>query len=76
MRTLGAEVEPLAIAVAAADDQKVADPYGKHDVGVVDLDAEAVEKWRALARTTAWKHYAEKTAVSAELLRLAEAVTV
>ena len=74
LRALGAEVEPLAAAAAAADDQKVADLYQKHGVKVVDLDAAAVEKWRALARATAWKHYAAKTPLSAELIRLAEAV--
>jgi TRAP-type C4-dicarboxylate transport system substrate-binding protein len=75
LRSLGAEVEPLAIAAAAADDQKVAELYGKHGVTVVDLDATAVENWRTLAQATAWKNYAEKTKLAAELIRLAEAVT-
>jgi TRAP-type C4-dicarboxylate transport system substrate-binding protein len=75
LRALGAEVEQLAVAAAVADDQKVADLYGRHGVKLVDLDAAAIEKWRALARSTAWKHYAEKTPLSAELIRLAEAVT-
>ena len=35
-----------------------------------------VEKWRAIARDTAWKDYAGKTALSAELLKLAEGVQV
>ncbi len=74
LRTLGAEVEPLAITAAAADDQKVAELYSRHGVKVVDLDAAAVEKWRALARATAWKEYASKTPLSAELIKLAEAV--
>jgi len=33
-----------------------------------------VEKWRAIARETAWKDYASKSTVSAELLKLAEQV--
>ena len=74
LRALGAAAEPLATAAASADDQKVADLYEKHGVKVVDLDAAAVEKWRMLARATAWKHYAEKTPLCAELIRLAEAV--
>jgi TRAP-type C4-dicarboxylate transport system substrate-binding protein len=74
LRLLGAEVERLAVAAAAVDDQKVADLYGKHGVKVVDLDAAAIEKWRVLARATAWKHYAEKTPLSAELIRLAQDV--
>jgi TRAP-type C4-dicarboxylate transport system substrate-binding protein len=74
LRQLGSEVEPLAASAAAADDQKVADLYVRHGAKVVDLEAEAVEKWRALARATAWKHYADKTPLAAELIRLAEAV--
>jgi hypothetical protein len=33
-----------------------------------------VDKWRAIARETAWKDYAGKTALSAELLKLAEGI--
>jgi TRAP-type C4-dicarboxylate transport system substrate-binding protein len=74
LRALGTEVEQLAVAAATADDQKVAELYGRHGVKVVDLDATAVDKWRVLARATAWKHYGEKTPLSAELIKLAEAV--
>jgi TRAP-type transport system periplasmic protein len=69
---LGAEVERLAVAAASADDQKVAELYGRHGVKVVDLDSAAIERWRTLARATAWLHYAEKTPLSATLLRLAQ----
>lgn len=69
---LGAEVERLAVAAASADDQKVAELYGRHGVKVVDLDGAAIERWRTLARATAWQHYAEKTPLSATLLRLAQ----
>jgi len=74
MRMLGAEAEQQAMAAAAADDQKVAELYGRHGVTVVDLDAAAIDKWRALARATAWKRYAEKTPLSAQLIKLAESV--
>jgi hypothetical protein len=33
-----------------------------------------VEKWRAIARDTAWKDYAQKTPLSAELLKLGEGI--
>jgi hypothetical protein len=42
---------------------------------VADLDEATVEKWRAIARPTAWKDYASKTPLSAELLKLAENLT-
>jgi hypothetical protein len=41
---------------------------------VSDLDEATVDKWRAIARETAWKDYAAKSALSAELLELAEGV--
>jgi TRAP-type C4-dicarboxylate transport system substrate-binding protein len=71
---LGAEMERFATAGAVVDDQRVVDLYAKHGAKVADLNEAAIDKWRAIARTTAWKNYAEKTALSAELIRLAERV--
>lgn len=73
---IGAEMEAFGIKEAMADDQKVAEVYAKKGAKILDLDDATVEKWRAIARDTAWKDYAEKTPLSAELIKLAEAVTV
>jgi TRAP-type C4-dicarboxylate transport system substrate-binding protein len=73
---LGAELEEFGTKEAMADDQKVAEVYTKKGAKVADLDEATVEKWRELARPTAWKDYAAKTALSAELLKLAEDVHV
>jgi len=73
---IGAELEQFGTQEAMADDQKVADVYAKKGAKVADLDDAIVDKWRAIARTTAWKDYAEKTALSAELMKLAESVHV
>jgi hypothetical protein len=35
-----------------------------------------VEKWRVIARATAWKDYADRRPLSADQLKLAEAVNV
>ena len=40
------------------------------------MGANVVEKWRKIARDTAWKDYAGKTPLSAELLKLADGVQV
>jgi TRAP-type C4-dicarboxylate transport system substrate-binding protein len=72
---VGQELEEFGTKEAMADDQKVADVYAKKGAKVADLDEATVDKWRAIARTTAWKDYAGKTPLSAELLKLAEAVT-
>lgn len=73
--TLGAEMEKFALEGARADDQSVSEAYLKAGAKVHDLTDAALAKWVALARTTAWKDYAEKNAGSANLLKLAEKVT-
>jgi TRAP-type C4-dicarboxylate transport system substrate-binding protein len=72
---LGTELEEFGTKEAMADDQKVADVYAKKGAKVADLDEATVEKWRAIARNSAWKDYAAKTPLSAELLKMAEAVS-
>jgi len=73
---IGAEMEQFGMQEAMADDQKVAEVYSKKGAKVLDLDDATVEKWRAIARETAWKDYAGKTAPSAELIKLAQQVQV
>jgi TRAP-type C4-dicarboxylate transport system substrate-binding protein len=73
---LGAELEKFGTAEAMADDKTVADVYAKKGAKVADLDEKTVDKWRAIARDTAWKDYAQKTPLSAELLKLAEQIHV
>jgi TRAP-type C4-dicarboxylate transport system substrate-binding protein len=72
---LAAELEQFGTKESIADDTKVAEVYAKKGAKVVDMDDAIVDKWRAIARTTAWKDYADRTALSAELLKLAEAVS-
>jgi TRAP-type transport system periplasmic protein len=73
---LGVEMEAFGTKEAMADDQKVAQVYAKAGASVNDLDDPIVDKWRAIARETAWKDYAAKTPLAAELLQLAEQVHV
>jgi TRAP-type C4-dicarboxylate transport system substrate-binding protein len=73
---IGLEMEEFATKEAIADDKNVAEVYGKKGAKVLDLDDAIVDKWRAIARDTAWKDYAGKTALSAELIKLAEAIPV
>src|SRR6266436_8749778 len=74
--SLGVEMEQFGTSEAMADDQKVADVYSKKGAKVFDLDEATVDKWRAIARESAWKDYAQKTPVAAELLKLAEGIQV
>jgi TRAP-type C4-dicarboxylate transport system substrate-binding protein len=73
---LGRELEEFGTREAMADDEKVADVYAKKGAKVSDLDEATVEKWRMIARDTAWKDYAAKSPLSAELLKLAQGVGV
>jgi TRAP-type C4-dicarboxylate transport system substrate-binding protein len=73
---LGLEMEEFGTTEAMADDKNVAEVYAKKGAKVLDLDDAIVDKWRVIARDTAWKDYAEKTALSAELIKLAEGVAV
>ena len=73
---LGLEAEKFGTQEAIADDKKVAEVYAAKGAKIADLDEKIVDKWRAIARDTAWKDYAQKTALSAELLKLAEGVHV
>ena len=72
--TIGAEMEKFALEGARADDAQVADAYIKAGAKVHDLTEDALAKWVALAKTSAWKDYAEKNEGSARLLKLAEKV--
>lgn len=68
---VGAEMEAFGRVGAEDDDNLVAQVYEKAGAKVYDLDAATVEKWRDIARNTAWKDYAAKTANTAKLLKLA-----
>jgi len=69
---VGVEMEKFGTEQARVDDKQVAEIYAKTGAKVVDLDEKAIKKWQALARDTAWKDYAEKSAGCARILKLAE----
>ena len=71
---VGAAQEPFALTAAKADDQSLADIYGKAGVTVTDMTADDIAKWKAVAQETAWKDFAARNAACANLLKLAEAV--
>ena len=72
---IGEGLEATARDAAMADDREVAEVYKKKGVELHDLDDSVVAKWRAIARDTAWKDYAKRSANCKKLLDLAEAVT-
>src|SRR6201995_1290273 len=72
---LGQEMEAFGRKGAQADDTEVAKVYAKAGAKVSELDAATVNKWRDIARDTAWKDYGAKTATAGKLLKLASDVS-
>ena len=68
---LGTELEAFGRKGAQEDDAEVAKVYAKAGAKVSELDSTIVNKWRDIARDTAWKDYGAKTATAANLLKLA-----
>lgn len=73
--TIGAELESFGQAGAKGDDTKVEEVFGKAGAKVQNMDEKTLGQWRDIARDTAWKDYAGKSASCAELLKLAEQVS-
>jgi TRAP-type transport system periplasmic protein len=70
--TAGQELEKFATDGAKADDQKVAATYEHAGGKAFDLSEATVERWRVLARGTAWKDFAGRSDNCARMLKLAE----
>ncbi len=74
MTEVGADLEAFGLQAAKADDEDLARVFAKAGVATHDMDAAAIQKWTALAKDTAWKDFAARSAACAGLLKLAEAV--
>ncbi len=72
---IGAEMEKFAAEKAKADDDEVAKVYEKRGIKTYDIDQVQVDKWKAVARDTCWKEYADKNAGNAEFLKLSQQVS-
>jgi TRAP-type C4-dicarboxylate transport system substrate-binding protein len=71
---VGASLEKYAFEAAKADDQRLADVYGKAGVKVVDMDDAAFNHWRELAQKSSYRDFAEKAPNGQALLDMALAV--
>jgi len=72
---IGAEMEKFALEKAKADDEEVAKVYEKRGIKTYAIDQAEVDKWKAVARDTCWKEYADKNASNAEFLKLSQQVS-
>jgi TRAP-type C4-dicarboxylate transport system substrate-binding protein len=71
---VGAGLEKFAMEESMKDDSRLAEAYVKAGNKVDDIDDASFAKWRELAKTTAWKDFAEKTKNGQQLLDMALAV--
>ncbi|GAC1648636.1 MAG: TRAP transporter substrate-binding protein DctP [Gemmatimonadaceae bacterium] len=69
---VGTELEQFALDGAKADDQLMETAFMNAGVRVAELDAVTVAKWQTIARTHAWKDFANRCANCAKLLAAAE----
>ena len=69
---VGEEMEAFGRQAAMADDDEVVNVYKKAGAQVHPLENDVLDKWKAIARETAWKDYAAKNAGCAKLIKLAE----
>lgn len=71
---VGASLEGFALESAKSDDKDLSAVYGKAGAATKQFDEAALDKWKAIARDTAWKDFAARNASCADLLALAEKV--
>ena len=71
---VGASLEKFGMDAAKEDDQKVVQEFTRHGDKVVDMDKAAFDKWREVARASAWKDFEEKVKNGKALLDMALSV--
>ncbi|MGI4954249.1 MAG: TRAP transporter substrate-binding protein DctP, partial [Janthinobacterium lividum] len=69
MMAVGEEMVPFNLAGAQADDLELTRTYAAAGVQVRAMGEETVARWQAVARESAWKGYAEKTALAGRMLK-------
>jgi len=71
---VGASLEPFAMEGAKRDDKRLADVYAASGDKVVDMDDAAFAEWVAIAKETAYKHFAENVKNGQALMDMAQSV--
>jgi TRAP-type transport system periplasmic protein len=71
---VGASLEKFGMEESKKDDERVAEVFGKAGDKVVDMDEAAFQKWRQVAKETAYKDFASSVKNGQQLLDMALAV--
>ncbi|MBK9522622.1 MAG: TRAP transporter substrate-binding protein DctP [Rhodocyclaceae bacterium] len=71
---VGASLEKFGMEAAMADDQKVVEVFTKAGLKVSDMDKAAFDKWREVAKGSAWVDFEEKVKNGKQLFEMALSV--
>ena len=71
---VGASLEKFGMDAAKADDERVVDIFTKAGDKVGDMDQAAFDKWREVAKNSAWKDFEEKVKNGKQLFDMALSV--
>jgi TRAP-type C4-dicarboxylate transport system substrate-binding protein len=71
---VGASLEKFGMDAAKADDERVVEVFTKAGLKVVDMDQAAFDKWREVAKNSAWKDFEEKVKNGKQLFDMALSV--
>jgi TRAP-type C4-dicarboxylate transport system substrate-binding protein len=71
---VGASLEKFAVDSCHEDDKTLAEVYGKAGAQVHDMDNATFQKWRKLAKESAWKNFEDNVKDGKKLMEMAEAV--
>ena len=73
--SVGADMEKFGTESAKLDDINAAIYFAKGGNKIYQLDGPQVDKWRAVAKPSAWKDFADKNETCAAMMRSAEALS-
>ncbi|MEY4729531.1 MAG: transporter substrate-binding protein DctP [Pseudomonadota bacterium] len=71
---VGASLEKFGMEESKKDDQQMVDIFSKAGAKAADMDEATFNQWRAIAKTSAWKDFADNVKNGKALLDMAEAV--
>jgi TRAP-type C4-dicarboxylate transport system substrate-binding protein len=72
---VGADMEKFGTEQAKLDDIDASISFAKAGNKVFELDSSIVEKWKAVAKPSAWKEFSERNETCAAMMRSAEKIT-
>ncbi|MDH6524371.1 TRAP transporter substrate-binding protein DctP [Polynucleobacter sphagniphilus] len=73
--SIGADMEKYGTQQAKLDDIDCAVAFAKAGNKVYDIDSAAVDKWKAIAKVSAWKEFSDRNETCAAMMRSAEAIS-